>query len=88
MYVQVAEETIRCSGCLFAASGFKRLNGIVQLVVVLPDGSSGMAARTPLMCWVWSGPWGMAVVLDVAGSRELQRLVGGLLGSPRSRSRE
>lgn len=50
--VRVVVETHPLFGLLLA-SGLKRLNGIVHLVVVLPDGSAGRSARTRLMCLVW-----------------------------------
>ena len=60
------------------ATGFKRLNGLLHLVVQLPDGSPGtiLAAATD----VWGEPElaGLLVVLDVEGLRALRRRVGQL----------
>jgi hypothetical protein len=74
-------------GRLLAATGFKRLNGLLQLTVLLPDGSPGTirADATDVLGVVTrSAP---AVVLDAAGLRELQRLVTGLRGTRRVRPR-
>ncbi|MGW3068758.1 hypothetical protein ACWDA8_36115 [Streptomyces sp. NPDC001130] len=63
-------------GKLLSAKSFKRWNGVLLLVVDLPDGSPGTirADVTDVM-----GPGteaaGGDVVLDAAGLRELYRLV-------------
>lgn len=68
------------SGRLVAARSFKRVNGVLLLVIELPDGSPGTipAAATDV-----SGPAvtaGLAVVLDGAGWRRLRELVTVLAG--------
>jgi hypothetical protein len=92
--VRVVVLTHPLSGQLLVATGFKRLNGSLHLVVQLPDGSPGtiLAAVTD----VWGEPElaGLLVVLDVEGLRALRqrvadigrRRVGGRktqIGSPR-----
>ena len=63
------------SGRLVAARSFKRLNGVLLLLVVeLPDGSPGTipAAATDVLGPVEAD--GPVVVLDAAGWRRLQAL--------------
>lgn len=74
--MRVIAETHPLFGKLLAAKSFKRWNGVLLLVVDLPDGSPGTirADVTDVM-----GPRAEAsggdVVLDAAGLRELHRLV-------------
>jgi hypothetical protein len=75
-------------GRLLAASGFKRWNGTIQLVVVLPDGTPGTipADATDVL----GGPAAseMTSVLSVEGARHLRKVLGGLLpDAPRSARR-
>jgi hypothetical protein len=76
--VRVVALTHPLSGQLLVATGFKRLNGLLHLVVQLPDGSPGtiLAAVTD----IWGEPElaGLLVVLDVEGLRALRRRVGQL----------
>ena len=62
------------SGRLVAARSFKRLNGVLLLVVELPDGSPGTipAAATDALGPVEAD--GPVVVLDAAGWRRLRAL--------------
>ena len=62
-------------GQLLAAGGFKRLGGVLFLVVVLPDGSPGTirADVTDVVGGVSSGP--TPLVMDADGLRVLRRLV-------------
>jgi len=78
--VRVISWTHPLSGRLVAARSFKRLNGVLLLVIDLPDGSPGTipAAATDVLgpC----GAAGPAVVLDAAGWRRLRGLVAVLTG--------
>jgi hypothetical protein len=76
-------------GRALTAAAFKRVNGVVHLVVTLPDGSPGTirADATDVLGLV-APVAASVVVLDAAGLRELQRLVmamrgGCRVGSPR-----
>jgi hypothetical protein len=79
--VRVTSATHPLSGRLVAARSFKRLNGVLLLVIKLPDGSPGTiaAAATDVFgpCDA-AGP--AAVVLDAAGWRRLRELVAVLAG--------
>ncbi|MGW9026263.1 hypothetical protein ACWGQ5_19110 [Streptomyces sp. NPDC055722] len=74
--VRVVAETHPLCGKLLSVKSFKRWNGVLLLVVDLPDGSPGTirADATDVM-----GPGteaaGGDVVLNAAGLRELYRLV-------------
>jgi hypothetical protein len=72
--VRVTSAVHPLSGRLVAARSFKRLNGVLLLVVELPDGSPGTipAAATDVLGPV--GADGPVVVLDVAGWRRLRAL--------------
>ena len=85
--VRVVAESHPLFGRRLAANGFKRLNGLLQLTVLLPDGSPGTirADATDVLGVV--APSGPAVVLDADGLRELHRLVAGLRGARRVRPR-
>jgi hypothetical protein len=72
--VRVTSSAHPLSGRLVAARSFKRLHGVLLLVIELPDGSPGTipAAATDVL-----GPCdavGPAVVLDAAGWRRLRDL--------------
>jgi hypothetical protein len=72
--VRVISTAHPLSGRLVAARSFKRLNGVLLLVIELPDGSPGTipAAATDVLGPVEAG--GPAVVLDAAGWRRLREL--------------
>jgi hypothetical protein len=73
--VRVVSETHPLFGRLLAAKAFKRWNGVLLLVVDLPDGSPGtirVDATDVLGAAQAAGP---RSVLDPAGLRELHRLV-------------
>ncbi len=62
------------SGRLVAARSFKRLNGVLLLVIELPDGSPGTIPAAATDVLGPAEPDGPVVVLDVAGWRRLQAL--------------
>jgi hypothetical protein len=72
--VRVVSAAHPLSGRLVAARSFKRLNGVLLLVIELPDGSPGTipAAATDVLGPVEAD--GPAVVLDAAGWRRLREL--------------
>ncbi|MGW5690755.1 hypothetical protein ACWEWX_07235 [Streptomyces asiaticus] len=80
--MRVVAETHPLFGKLLSAKSFKRWNGVLLLVVDLPDGSPGTvrADVTDVM-----GPGteasGSGVVLNAAGLRKLHRLVHQLVNS-------
>jgi len=78
--VRVTSRTHPLSGRLVAARSFKRLNGVLLLVIELPDGSPGTipAAATGVLGSVEAAD--PAVVLDAAGWRRLRELVAVLAG--------
>jgi hypothetical protein len=78
--VRVTSATHPLSGRLVAARSFKRLNGVLLLVIELPDGSPGTipAAATDVLGSAEAA--GPAVVLDAAGWRRLRELVAVLAG--------
>jgi len=63
-----------------AARSFKRLNGVLLLVIELPDGSPGTipASATDVLGPTEAG--GPPVVLDAGGWRRLRELVTALVG--------
>ncbi len=75
--VRVVAETHPLFGRLLAAKSFKRWNGVLFLVIDLPDGSPGTIRcdATDVLGVVEPGPQS---VLDAAGLRALHRLVGQL----------
>ena len=78
--VRVTSATHPLSGRLVAARSFKRLNGVLLLVIELPDGSPGTipAAATDVVgAQDAAGP---GVVLDAAGLRRLRELAVALAG--------
>ena len=72
--VRVVAETHPLFGRLLAAKSFKRWNGVLLLVIVLPDGSPGTIRcdATDVLGVVEPG---LGSVLDAAGLRALHRLV-------------
>jgi hypothetical protein len=94
--VRVIAETHPLFGRLLAARSLKRWNGVLLLVVDLPDGSPGTIRADATDVFGVGGPQGAVGMLDAAGLRELHRLVqrlwvsrvagfvdGGQVGSPR-----
>ena len=75
--MRVEAETHPLFGRLLAAKSSKRWNGVLLLVIDLPDGSPGTIRcdATDVSGVVESGP---RPVLDAAGLRALHRLVGQL----------
>jgi hypothetical protein len=73
--VRVIGETHPLCGRLVTASSFRRWNGVLHLVIELPDGSPGTirADATDVLGSVEAD--GPAVVLDVEGLRRLRSLV-------------
>jgi hypothetical protein len=63
------------SSRLVAARSFKRLNGVLMLVIELPDGSPGTIPAAATDVLGSADPAGAAVVLDPAGWRRLRELV-------------
>jgi hypothetical protein len=76
--VRVTGVTHPLFGRLVRASSFKRWNGVLLLVIELPDGSPGTirADATDVLGPIESG--GPAVVLDADGLRRLRSLVASL----------
>jgi hypothetical protein len=72
--VRVVAETHPLFGRLLAAKSFKRWNGVLLLVIDLPDGSPGTIRcdATDVLGVVEPGP---RTVMDAAGLRALHRLV-------------
>ena len=68
-------------GRVLAARSFKRWNGVLMLVVDLPDGSPGTIRVDATDVFGVGGPQGVVSVLDEGGLRELRRLVGPLWAS-------
>jgi hypothetical protein len=62
-------------GRLLAAKAFKRWNGVLLLVVVLPDGSPGTIRADATDVLGPAEAAGPGAVLDPAGLRDLHRLV-------------
>jgi hypothetical protein len=79
--VRVVAETHPLFGRVLAARSFKRWNGVLLLVVELPDGSPGTIRADATDVFGVGGPQGAVSVLDAAGLRELHRLVGRLCAS-------
>ena len=73
-------------GRLLPAAGFKRMNGVVFLVVQLPDGSPG-TIRADATDVLGATVTPVAMVLDVDGLRALHELVGRLRSRPSKRVR-
>ena len=85
--MRVTASTHPLFGELLEASGFKRWNGVLLLVVALPDGSPGTIRvdATDVFCPDLIEP--TAFVLDGEGLRALQALVAGLQRRQRARGR-
>jgi hypothetical protein len=73
--VRVTGETHPLFGRLVKARSFKRLNGVLHLVVELPDGSPGTIRAEATDVLGVEGRLGPAVVLDAEGLRRLRALV-------------
>jgi hypothetical protein len=86
--VRVTSATHPLSGRLVAASSFKRLNGVLHLVIELPDGSPGtIPAAATDVSGAAEAP-GPGTVLDAAGWRRLRALTSALAaGEGRERGR-
>ncbi len=78
--VRVTSKTHPLSGRLVAARSFKRINGVLLLVIGLPDGSPGTIAAeaTDVLGAVEAA--GPGTVLDAAGWRRLHALASALAG--------
>jgi hypothetical protein len=74
-------------GRLLSATGFKRQNGTLFLIVGLPDGSPGTIPVTATDILGDELPSGVLTVVTVEGIRELRVLVGTLKPVRRSSSR-
>jgi hypothetical protein len=61
-------------GRVLTASGFKRRNGVLFLMVGLPDGSPGTIRADATSAHVDAGTDAALTVLSVEGLRELRRL--------------
>ena len=85
--VRVTGSTHPLFGQLLWASGFTRLNRVLNLIVGLPDGSPGTIRASATDVFGESDAAGLTVALDVDGLRELRRLTAGLGGSARRRGR-
>ena len=83
--VRVTSKTHPLSGRLVAARSFKRLNGVLLLVIELPDGSPGTipAQATDVLGAVEAA--GPGTVLDAAGWRRLRALAAVLDGKEQGR---
>ena len=79
--VRVIAQTHPLFGRLLAARSFKRWNGVLMLVVDLPDGSPGTIRADATDVFGVGGPQGAVSVLDAAGLRELHSLVQRLWAS-------
>jgi hypothetical protein len=86
MEVEVVAATHPLFGQSLPASAFKRWNGVLQLVVTLPDGSPGTIAAAVTSVWGEPAPASAPVVLDLDGLRELRRRVE-LLAATRAKAR-
>ena len=62
-------------GQLLHAAAFKRWNGVLHLVVRLPDGSPGTISAAATSVWDEPASVGASVVLDLDGLRALRRRV-------------
>jgi hypothetical protein len=78
--VRVTSRTHPLSGRLVAARSFKRLNGVLLLVIELPDGSPGTIPAVATDVLGSAEAADPAVVLDAAGWRRLRELVTVLAG--------
>jgi hypothetical protein len=76
--VRVSAETHPLFGRLVKAAAFKRLNGVMHLVIELPDGSPGTIRAEATDVFGAGETRGIAVVLDAEGLRRLCGLVARL----------
>src|SRR5205823_13907146 len=79
--VRVISAAHPLSGRLVAARSFKRLNGVLLLVIELPDGSPGTIPAAATDVLGPAGADGPAVVLDAGGCRWVRGRAGVLGGS-------
>jgi hypothetical protein len=79
--VRVVAETHPLCGRLLAVKAFKRWDGVLLLVVELPDGSPGTIRADATDVLGASRDTGPDCVVDPAGVRELHRLVRQLAAS-------
>jgi hypothetical protein len=70
-------------GRLLWASGFTRLNRVLNLIVGLPDGSPGTIRASATDVFGEADSVGLRVTLDVGGLRELRRLTSVIGGRAR-----
>jgi hypothetical protein len=75
MQVRVVAATHPLCGQSLCATAFRRLNGVLHLVVRLPDGSPGTIPAAATSVWGELSQTGSAVVLDVEGLRLLRQRV-------------
>jgi hypothetical protein len=73
--VRVTATTHPLFGRLLPASGFKRWNGVLLLVVTLPDGSPGTVRADATDILGGAGEGQGLTVLSVEGLRRLRQLV-------------
>ncbi len=78
--VRVISRTHPLSGRLVAARSFKRINGVLLLVIELPDGSPGTIPANATDVLGSAEARGPLVVLDAGGWRRLRELVVALAG--------
>jgi hypothetical protein len=83
--VRVTAETHPLFGRLLRAVGFKRLGGVLHLVVVLPDGSPGTIRAEATSVFGEAAPVAGTTVLSVEGIRHLRAVVAAQSGRRRSR---
>ena len=85
--VRVTAETHPLFGQLLWASGFKRLNAVLHLVVRLPDGSPGTIRADATDVVGETSRSAAASVLTAEGVRALRELVAALAPATRRRPR-
>ena len=85
--VRVTASTHPLFGELLEASGFKRWNGVLLLVVGLPDGSPGTIRADATDVFASDPVEPTCLVLDGAGLLGLRVLVAGLQRRPRARGK-
>jgi hypothetical protein len=85
--VRVTSTTHPLAGRLLMASAFRRRNGVLLLVVALPDGSPGTIPADATNVFGERAVQSPAVVLSAEGFRQLGRLVATLRPARRNRVR-
>jgi hypothetical protein len=85
--VRVTGSTHPLFGQLLRASGFTRLNRVLNLIVDLPDGSPGTIRASVTDVFGESAPPGVTVTLDVGGLRALRQLAAVIAGRARAGGR-